>query len=1076
MSEKDYLKAKLRSKQESERGIYNALNPTFKKLTRFFSGPITKYKVPTVSNPQHRIMDDGGREIDIPLKRDKEYFDFNQQTSEKAVQVLRAEKYLDFESMDQYPEINTALDIYASDITSYTEFAEILQIITPNDEIKEVLKILFYDTLNVEMNLFSWVRSCCKYGDFFMWLDLDPKIGITRSVALPTLEVERLENEDPTNPNYVKFQWNKTGTTFQNFEIAHFRILGDDKMYPYGVSVLEGARRIFRQLCLRGSTNIWTPTGYEQIKNIKVGDSIFSFDFKTKKIIETKVKNAICTGVKEVFEIKTANKKLYLTEDHPVMMPDGTFKNVKDLTTNDYLVLPTLNIKERFIPEFVKPIFKIKLSKEGIEFASKIKNRKKQISHLIPSNISLQEYGNKFNSFFDKRNLGLEYNLALKICETLNIDKKYLIEFSSYKTIDFDLLKNNFSKFMRFLGFYIGDGWIDSNSVCFSMGSNSEKMDKYLSFLKELNLNIGFNNSKKKSTTSACRINSTHFKLILENLGFTTGSHKKRIPEWIYRCSNEDKKEFLLGFFDADGSMKNDHSWNVALCNKNLLQDLKILADQIGFLTTQIYSYKLKDAIIADNKKITKNSVAHACAFSSFSQYLKTINDVSCQKIWNIEKQIEKEEVYDIEVDDINHNFLAEGVVVSNCLIEEFMLAYRMTRSPERLVFYLDTKGIEPDKREAAVEKAISNLKRQSVIDSTTGRINMKYNAASVEENIFIPLTQGSETRVESLPGGQFTGAIDDVKYLRDKLFSALKIPASYLSSEGSAEDRTALAQKDIVFARTVLRIQNSIIAELTKIAMVHLLTLGYTGKDLLNFKLRLNNPSRIAEMQELEQLKSRTAVASSLSETYFSKQYIYKNVYSLNDEQIARLRMEIMGDSKFNAYLSSMEASVGGGGDAGGGGYGTLGDLGLQDLEGSTMEGGPPGDMGGAPDSNLLVTPESEGLEQGRRFDDAYLTPGAKGKSYNAVRPEMDKRLSSGRSKQMKSNVARTTLNNLFPGYKSLDSLSRGITTDSIDRDQEVIKNTEMQIAKTKQLLDEKKELINNKFAEYLKTKRKGS
>lgn len=658
MSEKDYLKAKLRSKQESERGIYNALNPTFKKLTRFFSGPITKYKVPTVSNPQHRIMDDGGREIDIPLKRDKEYFDFNQQTSEKAVQVLRAEKYLDFESMDQYPEINTALDIYASDITSYTEFAEILQIVTPNDEIKEVLKILFYDTLNVEMNLFSWVRSCCKYGDFFMWLDLDPKIGITRSVALPTLEVERLENEDPTNPNYVKFQWNKTGTTFQNFEIAHFRILGDDKMYPYGVSVLEGARRIFRQLCL----------------------------------------------------------------------------------------------------------------------------------------------------------------------------------------------------------------------------------------------------------------------------------------------------------------------------------------------------------------------------------------------------------------------------------IEEFMLAYRMTRSPERLVFYLDTKGIEPDKREAAVEKAISNLKRQSVIDSTTGRINMKYNAASVEENIFIPLTQGSETRVESLPGGQFTGAIDDVKYLRDKLFSALKIPASYLSSEGSAEDRTALAQKDIVFARTVLRIQNSIIAELTKIAMVHLLTLGYTGKDLLNFKLRLNNPSRIAEMQELEQLKSRTAVASSLSETYFSKQYIYKNVYSLNDEQIARLRMEIMGDSKFNAYLSSMEASVGGGGDAGGGGYGTLGDLGLQDLEGSTMEGGPPGDMGGAPDSNLLVTPESEGLEQGRRFDDAYLTPGAKGKSYNAVRPEMDKRLSSGRSKQMKSNVARTTLNNLFPGYKSLDSLSRGITTDSIDRDQEVIKNTEMQIAKTKQLLDEKKELINNKFAEYLKTKRKGS
>ena len=90
----------------------------------------------------------------------------------------------------------------------------------------------------------------CKYGDFFLYLDIDDKYGIKAVISLPPAEIERLEGKESTNPNYVQYQWNSAGMTFENWQICHFRILGNDKYAPYGTSILEPARRIWRQLTL----------------------------------------------------------------------------------------------------------------------------------------------------------------------------------------------------------------------------------------------------------------------------------------------------------------------------------------------------------------------------------------------------------------------------------------------------------------------------------------------------------------------------------------------------------------------------------------------------------------------------------------------------------------------------------------------------------------------------------------------------------------------------------------------------------------------------------------------------------
>ena len=153
--------------------------------------------------------------------------------------------------MEYTPEIASALDIYADEMTTSSPLRQLLTINCPNEELKSILDQLFYNILNIEHNLYGWCRTMCKYGDYFLYLDIDENVGVKSVIGLPPSEIERLEGEDKTNPNYVQYQWNSGGLTFENWQIGHFRILGNDKFAPYGTSVLEASRRIWRQLSLQ---------------------------------------------------------------------------------------------------------------------------------------------------------------------------------------------------------------------------------------------------------------------------------------------------------------------------------------------------------------------------------------------------------------------------------------------------------------------------------------------------------------------------------------------------------------------------------------------------------------------------------------------------------------------------------------------------------------------------------------------------------------------------------------------------------------------------------------------------------
>ena len=231
----------------------NPRSELFKALTKVFSGPLTARRTQSgrrlrryqLDKFQNRFTSASGQ----AFKTSRSQNSYNLQLGIMN-QHNRAERYVDFDQMEYTPEIASALDIYADEMTTHSSLQPMLNIKCSNEEIKAVLDSLYHNILNIDHNLFGWCRTMCKYGDFFLYLDIDEKFGIKTGIGLPSREVERLEGEDETNPNYVQYQWNTAGQTFENWQMAHFRILGNDRYAPYGTSVLEPARRIFRQLIL----------------------------------------------------------------------------------------------------------------------------------------------------------------------------------------------------------------------------------------------------------------------------------------------------------------------------------------------------------------------------------------------------------------------------------------------------------------------------------------------------------------------------------------------------------------------------------------------------------------------------------------------------------------------------------------------------------------------------------------------------------------------------------------------------------------------------------------------------------
>ena len=242
----------------------------------------------------------------------------------------------------------------------------------------------------------------------------------------------------------------------------------------------------------------------------------------------------------------------------------------------------------------------------------------------------------------------------------------------------------------------------------------------------------------------------------------------------------------------------------------------------------------------------------------------------------------------------------ARRIFKQYALMEDAMLIHRISRSPDRRIFYINVGSIPPNEVENFMQKTISTMKRTPLMDSQTGEYNLKYNQQNLLEDFYIPIRgNDTSTKIETTPGLQYDG-IQDVTYLRDKLFAALKVPKAFMGYEKDLTGKATLAAEDIRFARTIDRIQRIVLSELYKIALVHLYSQGYTGEELTNFELDLTGPSIIYDQEKIALLTQKVDLAQKIMETkLLPTDWIYDNIFNFSQDEFDEYRDLLAEDQK---------------------------------------------------------------------------------------------------------------------------------------------------------------------------------
>jgi len=242
-------------------------------------------------------------------------------------------------------------------------------------------------------------------------------------------------------------------------------------------------------------------------------------------------------------------------------------------------------------------------------------------------------------------------------------------------------------------------------------------------------------------------------------------------------------------------------------------------------------------------------------------------------------------------------------------LMEDAMLIHRIVRAPEKRIFKINVGSIPPNEVENFMQKTISTLKRTPYMDEKTGDYNLKYNMQNLLEDFYLPVRGNDQaTQIETTPGLSYDG-IQDVEYLREKLFAALKVPKAFMGYDKDLSGKATLAAEDIRFGRTIDRIQRILISELYKIALVHLYAQGYRDEQMTNFELDLTTPSIIYDQEKIALMKEKVDLASQMMENkLLPTDWIYEHIFHLSEDQYEEYRDLIAQDQKRQFRMNQIE------------------------------------------------------------------------------------------------------------------------------------------------------------------------
>lgn len=855
-----------------------------------------------------------------------------------AFQRNRTELFRDYDSMDMDPIVHSVLDIYADECTTLNEAGDLIKVYSANEEIHDILDNLFNDILNVRFNLWSWARSLCKYGDFYLRLFISPEYGIYSIKPYSTYNVTRIENSDLSNKNYVKFQVTipegNRMEELENYEMIHFRLLSDSNFLPNGLSICEGARRVFKQLCCSSLSQIWTDKGYKYIKDINIGDTIYCFNPDTLLTEKTRVAKIERTGLSEkTVTIKTLDRELVVTPDHKLLVKtkngDLVYKEAQEILAShkdgsnksDKLVFPVVRGGKKTYTLYLDPEdYCVKLNSLGREIIRKLRDKLgKHDFYITKDGKNLTKPKSLYHllyKFFFIKDRTLSYNLFKEIKDNYNLTfdhvdlyhrNKKTHQASTYQSI---INKETLSftvdsEFCRLFGFMLGDGWISQNGVAFSEGIYEECNQRYLNILLKYNGGRYYYKKKyedkepfKLRKTGDYEFSSVELQYIFKKLGFISGFSKKRIPDWIWDMDIECRRNMIIGLFDADGSWKYG---TLGLSNYELINQAKTLANQSGIMTSMVRGATKKAGY--DKRGIYKG-LSWKLQINFKLQY-----DIYYQNVSSVTENEKEDEVWNLTTESPLHNYVLNGIVSHNCLLEDAQLVNLIMRAPEKRIFKIDVGNAPQNEIENLMERAMNQIQKVPYMDAN-GEYNLRFNMMNMMQDFFIPVRGGnSGNSIETLKGLDWNGGIEAVEYVKNKMLAAFHVPKAFLGFDESLSGKASLSAEDIRFCRSIQRVQKFLLSGLTEIAIIHLYSLGYRDESLLKFSLEMTNPSTVFEKEKIEIFKEKSNLCQSLQEQkLFSKKWMYQNIFGMSDQDIIELNKQLIDDSKTNFRFSQIE------------------------------------------------------------------------------------------------------------------------------------------------------------------------
>lgn len=821
----------------------------------------------------------------------------------------RLQQYFDYETMDGYPVISAALDLLCEESTTIGQNGKMLNVFSSSKTIKRELERLFEKVIDINIALPPWARNLCKYGDNFVYLIMEEDRGIVGTRQLPNIEIDRVEDEIDGKIRVKFINKQRRSEEYNTWQVAHFRLLGDDRRMPYGMSMLDKVRRTYKMLSMAEDAMLVyriTRAAERRVVKVNVGNApvedvpmliqaaAAQFHGKSPLIDrqtgDINFKYSIATNDSDIFiavrtdnatnPIETLqgaclalNTKIDLLDGRSLTLSDiiNEYESGKQLWT--YSINPTTGevvpgkITNAAITRKNTDVLKITLDNgETItctpdhKFPTRI-NGIKQAKDL-EINESLWSFNKdfkkirdgraKYEMIYNHKNNKFEYThrLVANYFKNINKEKYFIYNEELSATTKNTIHHLNFNRY-------------NNNPDNLVFMNNKDHYDYHSKNFSKFSWLGGLKTKEKFDNNSEFR-NEVKFKLGKIITEYYNNRSEVQKDEHNKAISDGIKKHFEEASDEWRSNRRMISKNNVSIAHKR--NKIRLDSDK------EFRDFKVKQ--IQDGLKKVMNTPEYQEKISKNRKELWK-NDGFREKVFKVNQKVKySDKLFNIFIDSLkNNDFQCKKTISKLNINEEFMNEFVSINSEIRSSLF------KYEFKKQHLVKMVRNLGYLSFKDLRDKTKFYNHKIVSIE---FLPNKMDTGTITVdgfeefhnyhnfALSCGVFTqnsnlNDIADISYLRSNLFTGLGIPKSFLSfssDDPNEKGGANLSMLDIRFSRKINRVQQALISELNKIAIVHLYTLGGEyAKNIDNFKLTLANPSTQAEMLKIEELSAKLDV-----------------------------------------------------------------------------------------------------------------------------------------------------------------------------------------------------------------------